>query len=94
MSPTPDRYLVADFAAPSLCGDRPRRAAPAEVRREIVALVPTDNLGAEIGGFLDCVADGSTPLVDGRAGLAALAVAERILAAIRLQENRMELSSQ
>ena len=43
---------------------------------------PHDNLGAEIAAFLDSVANGTPPLVDGRAGAAALAIAERIQAAI------------
>ena len=64
------------------------------MRTETIPLAPSDNLAAEIGGFLDCVANRKAPLVDGRAGLAALAVAERILAAIRVQGNKMERSIQ
>ena len=66
----------------------------AEIRSEQIPLIPSDNLAAEIGGFLDCVANSKAPVVDGRAGLAALTVAERILAAIRVQGNKMEPSIQ
>ena len=51
----PGRYLVADFAAPSL--SLIARGGEAAVRTEAVPLVPSDNLAAEIGGFLDCVAN-------------------------------------
>jgi predicted dehydrogenase len=43
---------------------------------------PCDQLTAEIGHFVDCVRSGRTPLVDGRAGLAALEVAEQITACV------------
>ncbi len=43
---------------------------------------PHDNLAAEIDAFLASVAGGAPPEVDGRAGLAALLVAERVRAAI------------
>jgi predicted dehydrogenase len=49
---------------------------------ETVAFDDHDNLAAEIAAFLASVAGGDPPEVDGRAGLAALAVAERIQAAI------------
>jgi predicted dehydrogenase len=90
----PGRYLVADFAAPSLSVIARGEGASMEVRREQIPLIPSDNLAAEIGGFLDCVANGTAPLVDGRAGLAALTIAERILAAIRVEGNKMERSVQ
>jgi predicted dehydrogenase len=43
---------------------------------------PCDQLTAELGHFVDCVRSGRTPLVDGRAGLAALEVADRITACV------------
>ena len=74
----PGTVYVADLAGPTLVV-RPR-ASHAEA--EMIPLTPHDNLGAEIAAFLDSVANGTPPLVDGRAGAAALAIAERIQAAI------------
>jgi predicted dehydrogenase len=75
----PGHTYTADLAAPALLvasrtswGSEP----------EVIALASRDNLAAEIDGFLRCVAGRLVPLVDGRAGLAAVEVAERIQAAI------------
>ncbi len=43
---------------------------------------PRDQLTAEISHFVDCVRSGSQPLVDGPAGLAALEVADQVLACV------------
>ncbi len=74
----PGAIYVADLAGPTLTvkprgGQGTARAIP---------LTPHDNLGAQIAAFLDSVAHGTPPLVDGRAGAAAVAIAERIQAAI------------
>ena len=53
-------------------------AEPAAAVEELT-MEASDNLGAEIDGFLDSVQTGSPPLIDGTAGLAALEVADRIL---------------
>jgi predicted dehydrogenase len=72
------RRLVADLAATSLTivtfggGAGP----------ELVPVVARDDLGAEIDAFLSSAAGGPAPVVDGRAGLEALRVAETILDAI------------
>jgi predicted dehydrogenase len=71
------RHFVADFLGPSLT--RTGRDGEAS---ETVNLKAADNLAAEIESFIDCVATGRPPLVDGKAGLDALAVADRILADI------------
>jgi predicted dehydrogenase len=55
-----------------------RRNAPAEV----IAFPAHDSLAAEIAAFLNSIRTGETPEADGRAGLAAVAVAERLQAAI------------
>jgi predicted dehydrogenase len=68
----------ADLAGPSLSIARRGVRGVAEV----VPLEPRDALGAEIAAFLDSIASGNPPPVDGRAGVAALALAERIQAAI------------
>ncbi len=74
----PGKVYVADLAGPSLSVARRASRAMAEM----IPLPPRDNLAAEIAAFLDSVATGKAPLVDGAAGVAALAVAERIQAAI------------
>lgn len=75
----PRRLLTADLAD--------RRVTIAEggdgaVASEVLEPESADNLAAEIDGFLDSVRTGRPPLVDGRAGLEALKVADRILLAI------------
>jgi predicted dehydrogenase len=75
----PAMIYAADLSGPSLTVT-PRRV-PAAISNEI-ALAPHDNLGAEIAAFLAAVAGGPPVVVDGRAGLAAVEVAERIRAAI------------
>ncbi len=42
----------------------------------------SDPLTAELTSFLQCVRDGSKPIVDGHAGIAAVEAAERVVAAI------------
>jgi len=49
---------------------------------------PPDNLAAEIAAFLDAVATDRQPVVDGRAGLEALKVAEMIRAAVAAETTR------
>jgi len=75
----PDTQFTADLSVPSLTVLSRRRPGAAA---EPVPLMRHDNLGAEIDAFLTCVASGSEPDVDGRAGVAALEIAERIQAAI------------
>jgi predicted dehydrogenase len=74
----PGTVFSGDFAAPSLSIAPRASRAPAEV----IQLEKRDNLGAEIAAFLHSVATGEAPAVDGRAGVAALSIAERIQAAI------------
>ncbi len=74
----PDAIYRADLAGPSLSVARRASRAVAEM----IPLAAHDNLGAEIAAFLDSITTGTPPLVDGTAGVAALAVAERIQAAI------------
>jgi predicted dehydrogenase len=75
----PDTVFSADLAMPSLSfvGRRVAHAVPVPI-----VLPRRDSLGAEIAAFLKSVATGTPPEVDGRAGLAALEVAERIQGAI------------
>ena len=74
----PGTIYIADLAGPTLVV-KPRTGRD---EAETIALTPRDNLGAQIAAFLDSVATGAPPLVDGRAGAAAVAIAERIQAAI------------
>jgi predicted dehydrogenase len=75
----PNILFTADLSAPSL--SYVSRRVPHAVPVPVV-LPHRDNLGAEITAFLKSVATGVVPDVDGRAGLAALEVAERIQRAI------------
>ncbi len=74
----PGAIYIADLAGPTLVV-RPRSGRG---EAKTIPLTPRDNLGAQIAAFLDSVATGAPPLVDGRAGAAAVAIAERIQAAI------------
>lgn len=51
-------------------------------------LGPADNLAAEIAAFLHAAATGNRPMVDGRAGLEALRIAEIIRAAVAAERTR------
>jgi predicted dehydrogenase len=75
----PGMVFAADLAAPSLTITSRRNSAAVA---EAVFHGPHDNLAAEIAAFLDSVRTGSVPAVDGKTGLLALEVAERIQAAI------------
>jgi predicted dehydrogenase len=76
----PGVVYSADLSVPTL--SILDRATPGAVPVP-VDLPRRDNLGAEVDTFLACIAAGTAPEVDGRAGVAALDVAERIQAAIR-----------
>jgi predicted dehydrogenase len=76
----PGCRLTADFAGPALSLTSRSRGEP--VRTEAIQLDPADSLGAEITAFLASVAGGAPALVDGRAGLDAVRVADMILTAI------------
>jgi len=75
----PATTYAVDLSGPSLTATA--RRTPGAMPQEI-ALVPHDNLGAEIAAFLAAVAGGRAVTVDGQAGLAAVEIAERIRAAI------------
>lgn len=83
----PGRHLSADLSGPSLVEFT--RTAEGE-RTETIELPPSDNLGREISSFLDSVAHSKPAVVDGRAGLEALTIADRILAAIGASRKQQE----
>jgi predicted dehydrogenase len=74
----PHRLLVADLSAPSLSVTR----RVANARATGIPIPVRDKLADEVDDFLTSVATGRSPRVDGRAGLAALDIAERIQTAI------------
>jgi predicted dehydrogenase len=72
------RVYAADLSGPALAVAERRSTEPAA----IIGFPPHDNLAAEIAAFLNSIRTGETPEADGRAGLAAVEIAERIQAAI------------
>jgi predicted dehydrogenase len=72
------RVFAADLSGPALAVAERRGGEPVAM----VGFPPHDNLAAEIAAFLHSVRTGETPEADGRAGLAAVEVAEWIRAAI------------
>jgi predicted dehydrogenase len=76
------RRLRADLSAQTLT------VTPESGKPEPHTLAPADNLAAEIAAFLESAATGARPMVDGRAGLEALKVAEMIRAAVVAEQSR------
>jgi predicted dehydrogenase len=70
---------VATLSASRVAEKQERRS---DEPAEMMGFAPHDNLAAEIAAFLNSVQTGATPEADGRAGLAAVEVAERIRASI------------
>jgi predicted dehydrogenase len=81
----PGRHLAADLSAQSLV--ETTRSAEGD-RALTVQLDRSDNLAAEIADFIESVRTGRKPLVDGKAGLEALAIADEILVAIAAGHRR------
>ena len=77
----PQHYLSLDFIAQRL---ETARAVPVEgaewpeIRTEALDIEPVKPLDAELASFVDCVTNGSQPVVDGPTGLRALEVALQI----------------
>ena len=77
----PKHYLSLDFIAQRL---ETARAVPVEgaewpeIRTEALDIEPVKPLDAELASFVDCVINGSQPVVDGPTGLRALEVALQI----------------
>ena len=77
----PQHYLSLDFIAQRL---ETARAVPVEgaewpeIRTEALDIEPVKPLDAELASFVDCVINGSQPVVDGPTGLRALEVALQI----------------
>ncbi|WP_421723567.1 Gfo/Idh/MocA family protein [Bauldia sp.] len=75
----PGRQLTADLSAQTLTVSA---GSDDGVRVESKSLDRADNLAAEIDAFVTSVTTGSPPVVDGKAGLEAIVVAEQILSEI------------
>jgi predicted dehydrogenase len=66
-------------------------AAPMDsIDVEVRSFEGADPLGDEIAAFVACVREGRAPVVDGQAGLAALELAERVVAAARASRSELE----
>jgi predicted dehydrogenase len=72
----PERYWSADLASRTVTSF-PR--GHAVLAHDEIAVPPSDNLALEIDSFLDSVAGLRRPVVDGKAGLDALLVADMII---------------
>lgn len=81
----PERSLTVTETGRTLKADLSQQTltvTPVSGEAETREFGAADNLAAEIAAFLRSVETGSQPMVDGRAGLDALMVAERIRAAV------------
>lgn len=76
------RRLVADLGRQTLI------VTPESGSATVHEFGAADNLAVEISAFLHSIAVGSDPLVDGRAGLEALKVAEMIRSAVAAERTR------
>jgi predicted dehydrogenase len=82
-----DTYVSMDFVEHTIQifrRTRPRGPeSPPEITGELLETEKGDSLRDEIGSFVECVRNGSAPLVSGVEGLAALETAFRILRCMR-----------
>ena len=87
-----DAYLSVDFDARQALIARRTRAAedggePAHIDVETRSFAEADPLAAEINSFLDCVRNGSAPLVGAAEGLGALALADLVVGALETPDD-------
>ena len=74
-----------------LCGD-PMVDGLAAISAETHEIPQEDSLGNEVDAFLDCIINGTKPIVDGRAGCEALRVASLINESIEEQLKKLRAS--
>ena len=90
-------YLSCDLGEGRIQGYRlrgdPMTEGLAAIAMETYEIPKEDSLGNEIEAFLDCIATGNKPLVDGRAGCDALRVAKMINESIQEHLNVVQGSS-
>lgn len=82
----PGMYLSLDFIDQTIDIAEPRLVSGAErpeIARQRTQVEPVKPLDSEIASFIACVRDGNSPIVDGRVGLKALAVALQVKGKIR-----------
>lgn len=89
-----EKYLNCDLGERkifgySLRGD-PMKQGLAAIATETVDIPQEDSLGNEVASFLDCIATGKTPFVDGAAGAEALRVAVMINESIDAQLKKVQ----
>ncbi|RIA45434.1 Gfo/Idh/MocA family protein [Dichotomicrobium thermohalophilum] len=82
----PNQYVICDMAEGRIfqyqLRGNPAVEGPAAIASDSVEIPKEDSLANEISEFLDCVATGRRPTVDGRAGCEAVRVAGMINASI------------
>ncbi|MGC1712555.1 MAG: Gfo/Idh/MocA family oxidoreductase [Methyloceanibacter sp.] len=92
-----NHYLSCDLGEGRIQGYRlrgdPMTEGLAAIAMETYEIPKEDSLGNEIEAFLDCIATGNKPLVDGRAGCDALRVAKMINESIQEHLNVVQGSS-
>ena len=92
-----NHYLSCDLGEGHIQGYRlrgdPMTEGLAAIAMETYEIPKEDSLGNEIEAFLDCIATGNKPLVDGRAGCDALRVAKMINESIQEHLNVVQGSS-
>jgi len=82
----PSGYISLDFVDQTIgiaYPEKTRNAERPEIVRKRIAVEPVKPLDREIEAFVQCVRTARPPLVDGRAGLAALNVAIKVQSSIR-----------
>ncbi|MGH6865726.1 MAG: Gfo/Idh/MocA family protein [Methyloceanibacter sp.] len=89
-----NHYLSCDLGERRISGYRlrgdPMTEGLAAIAAETHEIPQEDSLGNEIEAFLDCIASGSKPLVDGHAGCDALRVASMINKSIAEQLEKVQ----
>lgn len=91
-----NHYLTCDLGERRISGYRlrgdPMVEGLAAIAAETYEIPQEDSLGNEIDAFLDCIINGTKPLVDGRAGCEALRVAGLINESIEEQLKKVKAS--
>ena len=89
-----NHYLSCDLGERRISGYRlrgdPMKEGLAAIEAEKYEIPQEDSLGNEIDAFLDCITNGTKPMVDGRAGCEALRVASLINESIEEQLQKVQ----
>jgi len=91
-----NHYLTCDLGERRISGYRlrgnPMVDGLAAISAETHEIPQEDSLGNEVDAFLDCIINGTKPIVDGRAGCEALRVASLINESIEEQLKKLQAS--